>query len=91
MLSICLHVFVCVVVVVSAQCLAWVHVLYLGRNVAEGSGSTMLGVTSAIGFATNGSLIAVPQRHKSNKLQVAFLERNGLRHGDFDIQVRIAF
>jgi hypothetical protein len=58
-----------------------------GRNVADGAGALLRNLGSCVAYATNGSLIAVPQQKTKTKLQVAFLERNGLRHGDIDIQV----
>lgn len=59
-----------------------------GRNVAEGVASTMKGILPCgLAFAPNGSLIAVAQTRVKGRPQVAFLERNGLRHGEFDIFV----
>lgn len=57
------------------------------RNVADGEASIMKGVGSAVAFAGNGSYIAVHQQRVKGKHQVALLEKNGLRHGDFDIRV----
>jgi elongator complex protein 1 len=62
-----------------------------GRNVADGPTSVMKGVGKVVAFATNGSYVAVCQEQKTgagkNKLQVALVEKNGLRHGDFDLQL----
>jgi len=61
-----------------------------GRNVAEGAGAALKGVGGAVSFATNGSLVACAQERVPGKPQVAFLEKNGLRHGDFDIRLPAA-
>eukprot|EP00605_Chrysophyceae_sp_TOSAG23-4_P002406 GSChrysophyteH1.ASY1.ANO1.2664.1 assembled CDS len=58
-----------------------------GRNVAEGAASVLRGLKGAIAFATNGSLVACAFERVPGRLQVAFIERNGLRHGEFDIRV----
>ena len=58
-----------------------------GRNIADGPGSVLKGLSTVVAYATNGSLIALTQRVKANKLQVVFIERNGLRHGEFDIRL----
>lgn len=58
-----------------------------GRNVAEGSQAVLHGVRGAVAYATNGSLVACALERVPGRLQVAFLERNGLRHGEFDIRV----
>lgn len=63
------------------------EVVATSRNVADGDASIMKGVGSAVAFAGNGSYIAVHQQRVKGKHQVALLERNGLRHGDFDIRV----
>lgn len=60
-----------------------------GRNVAEGAAGILKGVGGSVSFAPNGTLIAIYQRRAVELPQVAFLEKNGLRHGDFDLQVRI--
>lgn len=58
-----------------------------GRNVADGPASVLKGVGGAVSFAPNGSLVAIYQRKAAELPQVAFLEKNGLRHGDFDLRV----
>ncbi len=60
-----------------------------GRNVAEGKGSQLKGVGSTVSFAPNGTLIAIAQERVKGKHQVAFLEKNGLRHGDFDVRAPV--
>ncbi len=60
-----------------------------GRNVNDGDASIMRGVGSATAYATNGSYVAVSQQRVRGKPQVALVERNGLRHGDFDIRVSV--
>jgi hypothetical protein len=60
-----------------------------GRNVADGPVSVMKDLGGAVAFATNGSYVAVCQEQRTgsgaNKLLVALVERNGLRHGDFEV------
>lgn len=63
------------------------EVVATSRNVADGEASVMKGLGSAVAFAGNGSYIAVHQQRVKGKHQVALLERNGLRHGDFDVRV----
>ena len=58
-----------------------------GRNIAEGPASVLKGLSTVVAYATNGSLIALTQRIKTTKLQVVFIERNGLRHGEFDLRL----
>lgn len=58
--------------------------LAVGRNIAEGVEESVLrGLQPAMAHSPNGSLIAIAQQLR--KLQVCFIEPNGLRHGDFDI------
>jgi elongator complex protein 1 len=56
-----------------------------GRNLGDGSAAVLKSLGSPIAFGANGSLIAVTQAIK-NKHQVSFLEKNGLRHGEFEIK-----
>lgn len=58
-----------------------------GRNIAEGSGTLLKGLDNVVAYATNGSLIALGLNKGKGKHQLAFIERNGLRHLEFDIQV----
>jgi elongator complex protein 1 len=58
----------------------------VGRNVADGPAGILKGVGSSIAFAPNGTLVAIYQRKAAELPQVAFLEKNGLRHGDFDLR-----
>lgn len=60
----------------------------VGRNVAEGAASIVRGVSSAaIAYAPNNTLVALPLQKTPTRMQIAFLEPNGLRHGEFDLQV----
>ena len=61
----------------------------LGRNVADGPASVLKGLGNVVAYATNGSLIALSQQQGKGKLQIVFLEKNGLRHLEFPVQVRI--
>jgi IKI3 family len=63
------------------------ELISIGRNVAEGAGSLLRGLGSAVAYATNGSLIALSQQQGKSKLQIAFIEKNGLRHLEFDVHV----
>lgn len=58
-----------------------------GRNVAEGAAATLQGIGSSVAFGSGGALIAVFQQRVKGKHQIAFLEKNGLRHGDFDVKI----
>eukprot|EP01033_Poteriospumella_lacustris_P009082 gene9081-6530_t len=57
-----------------------------GRNVADGPAAILKGLGGCTAFAPNGTLVAVYQRRAAELPQVAFLEKNGLRHGDFDLR-----
>jgi hypothetical protein len=58
------------------------------RNIADGPAMTVKGINSScLAFANNGSLIAFPLERVKGKHQVAFSEKNGLRHGEFDIHL----
>lgn len=58
------------------------------REVGEGDVAVLKGLsTTAVAYGPAGGLIAAP-RYWRNKLQVVFVETNGLHHGEFDIQVR---
>jgi hypothetical protein len=61
------------------------ELLAVGRNIAEGPAATMKGVGEVVSYASNGSYIAVCQLPRAGRLQVALVEKNGLRHGDFDL------
>jgi hypothetical protein len=60
-----------------------------GRNIADGAASILRGLEPVVAYATNGSLIALAQQKGKGKHQVAFIEKNGLRHLEFDIQVSV--
>ena len=63
----------------------------VGRNVGDGLAARVLGLfPSAVAYSPNGSLIAAPLQKTPTRLQIAFFEPNGLRHGEFDLQVRIS-
>ena len=60
----------------------------VGRNVGDGLAARVLGLSpSAVAYSPNGSLIAAPLQKTPTRLQIAFFEPNGLRHGEFDLQV----
>jgi WD40 repeat protein len=61
-----------------------------GRGVQDGAGGVVKDLCSSmLAFAPNGSLIASVQKKAGSKYQVVFFEKNGLRHGEFDIRVRV--
>ena len=64
------------------------ELISVGKNVAEGPAGVLKGLGSAIAYATNGSLIALSQQKTRSNQQIVFIEKNGLRHLEFDIQVR---
>lgn len=66
------------------------ELISIGRNVAEGSAGILKGLGSAVAYATNGSLIALSQQKAKSKPQIVFIEKNGFRHLEFDIQVNPA-
>lgn len=57
------------------------------RNVAEGPGSVMKGIGRVVAFSSSGNYVSVCQERVRGRLQVALVEPNGLRHGDFDLQL----
>ncbi len=61
------------------------ELLSTGRNIADGPASVLKGVGCCVAFCTNGALVAFPQERIKGKLQVAFIEKNGLRHREFDL------
>jgi elongator complex protein 1 len=72
------------------------EVVAVSRQVGEGSGAVVRGIGSVAAFATNGAYIATitqkagaagggPVGVVAMSHQVTLLEKNGLRHGDFDI------
>jgi hypothetical protein len=62
------------------------ELLFEGRNVGDGAQAVVKSLLPAMAYATNGSLIAVAQQRTPKKQQIVFLERSGLRHGEFDMQ-----
>ncbi len=59
----------------------------ISRQVGEGAAAEIKGLTPAVAFASNGGLIAVGQQKGGrNKLYVCLLEKNGLKHGEIEIQ-----
>ena len=63
------------------------ELISVGKNVAEGPAGILKGLGSAMAYATNGSLIALSQHKTRSNQQIVFIEKNGLRHLEFDIQV----
>ena len=63
------------------------ELISVGRNIADGPASVLRGLGTVVAYATNGSLIALSQQQGKGKLQIVFLERNGLRHLEFPVQV----
>ena len=62
------------------------ELLFEGRNVGDGALAVVKNLLPAMAYATNGSLVAVAQQRTPKKQQIVFLERSGLRHGEFDLQ-----
>ena len=65
----------------------YLEIISVGRNIADGPASTLKGLSSCVAYGSSGALIAVPQQRVRHKHQVALIELNGLRHGDFDIRL----
>ena len=64
------------------------EMMNMGRNVADGLAAIVRGLNSAsIAYAPNNTLIASSMMKSSTRYQIAFFEPNGLRHGEFDLQV----
>lgn len=59
----------------------------IGRNIAEGDAGVLKGLGLVVRISSNGSYITVPQQRQKNKLHITLLERNGLFHGGFELQV----
>ena len=60
----------------------------IGKNITESPEESQLkGLFPALAFCPNGSIIALAQQLPRRKLQIIFLEPNGLRHGEFDVKV----
>ena len=59
----------------------------IGRQVGDGAAAEIKGLVPALAFASNGGLIAVGQKKGGKgKLFVCLLEKNGLKHGEIEIQ-----
>lgn len=56
-----------------------------GRNVMDGPASQLQGLQQAMTFAPNGTAVAFHLERIPGHPQVAFIEKNGLRHGEFDL------
>ena len=63
------------------------ELISVGKNIADGPSGILKGLGSVVSYATNGSLIALSQQKTKTKQQIVFIEKNGLRHLEFDIQV----
>lgn len=57
------------------------------RTAADGPNSIVKNLLPFLSYAPNGSMIAIAQQKTPKKQQIAILERTGLKHGEFDIQV----
>eukprot|EP01031_Cornospumella_fuschlensis_P043216 gene43216-52828_t len=64
----------------------------IARNVNEGGGNMggggaggVKGIGKAMAFSPNGVLVAFDIKKPSGSHQIAFIEKNGLRHGEFDL------
>ena len=59
----------------------------ISRQVGEGAAADIKGLVPAVAFANNGGLVAVgQQKGGKNKPYVCLLEKNGLKHGEIEIQ-----
>lgn len=65
----------------------YLEIVSVGRNIADGPASILKGLSPCVAYGSSGALIAVPQQRVRQKHQVAFLELNGFRHGDFEIRL----
>eukprot|EP01039_Chlorochromonas_danica_P010153 gene10153-11236_t len=61
------------------------EVVAVGRNVMDGPASQLQGLQQAMTFAPNGTAVAFHLERIPGHPQVAFIEKNGLRHGEFDL------
>ncbi|CAM9165379.1 unnamed protein product, partial [Ectocarpus fasciculatus] len=59
----------------------------VGRGVMDGPASIVKDLCSVVAFSPNASLVASVQKKPTGKFQVVFFERNGLRHGEFDVRL----
>ncbi len=63
------------------------EIVATSRNVGEGAASVMKGIGCVVAFATNGAYVAAHQVKPGGEGHaVALVEKNGLKHGDFDIR-----
>lgn len=60
--------------------------LHDARHVAEGDQGVIRSIGSSVAISPSGSICAIPTV-KARRLHICLLERNGLSHGGFDIQV----
>ena len=65
----------------------YLEFISVGRNVNDGPAAVLKGLSPCVAYGSSGAFIAVAQQRVRQKYQVALLELNGLRHGDFDIRL----
>jgi hypothetical protein len=61
--------------------------LCVARAVMDGAASVVKDLFPVVAIAPNGTLIASVNKKNQSKFQLLLFERNGLRHGEFDIQI----
>lgn len=62
-----------------------------GRTAADGANAIVKNLLPFISYAPNGSMVAVAQQKTPKKQHIVLLERTGLKHGEFDVQVSLHF
>lgn len=61
--------------------------VYSREGVLESVSEPVNGLESALGWKPSGQILAGVQRREDGTCQVVFFERNGLRHGEFDLRL----
>ena len=59
----------------------------VARAVMDGAAGVVKDLFPVVAIAPNGTLIASIQKKNTSKFQVLLFERNGLRHGEFEIRI----
>ena len=65
----------------------YLEIISVGRNIADGPASTLKGLSPCVAYGSSGALIAVAQQRVRQKYQIALMELNGLKHGEFDLRL----